>query len=112
MKQYSHKGDVMEYTAPGGGVTKDVPVLISGLLVIPTVTVAATVKFNAVVAGVVSGLAKTTGEAWAEGEKLYWVTGTSKFSTTAGGNQLVGTAAAAAGSADTTGDVRLDGVAR
>lgn len=112
MNNYSHKGDVMPFTAPGGGVTAGVPVLIGSLLVIPAVTAVATAEFNGAVVGVFTGLAKTTGETWSEGEKLYWVTGTSKFSTTAGGNTLVGTAAAAAGSADTTGSVRLDGVAR
>lgn len=112
MNNYSHKGDVMPYTAPSGGVVTGVPVLISGLLVIPAFTAAEDAAFEGAVVGVFTGLAKTTGQAWAEGEKLYWVTGTSKFSTTAGGNQLVGTAAVAAGSADTTGAVRLDGVAR
>lgn len=112
MNNYSHSGDPMTYTAPVGGVTVGVPVIISGLLVIPAVTAAEAAQFAAKVTGVFTGLAKTTGEAWVEGQKLYWVTGTSKFSTTSGGNTLVGTAAAAAASADTTGDVRLDGVAR
>ena len=112
MTNYKQPGESMTYTAPGGGVVSGTPVLIGSLMVIPAVTAAATEQFAGMVCGVFAGLAKTTGEAWAEGQKLYWVSGTSKFSTTSSGNTLVGTAAVAAGSADTTGDVRLDGVAR
>lgn len=57
-------------------------------------------------------LAKATGQAWAEGAKLYWSTSNSNFTTTASGNTLVGFAAAVAATADTTGQVLLDGAAR
>lgn len=111
MNNYSHSGEARPFVA-GATVTAGVPVLQSGLLVIPTVDAETGETFTALVRGVFTGLAKTTGEAWVAGQKLYWVTGTSKFSTTAGGNQLVGTANAAAESAATTGDVALDGVTR
>jgi predicted RecA/RadA family phage recombinase len=111
MNTYSHSGDDMEFTAPGGGVTVDVPVLIGSLLVIPKVTAAATVRFAGVVSGVLEGAPKTTGTAWTEGQKLYWKVSTGKFITVATDGQLAGVAAADAASGDATGSVRLNGVA-
>ena len=111
MRNYVQPGENMTYTAPGGGVTSGTPVLIGSLLVVPATDADAGDLFAGTVVGVHT-LDKTTAEAWTEGQKIYWVTGTGKASTTAGGNTLIGTAAAAADAADTSGDVRLDGVAR
>jgi predicted RecA/RadA family phage recombinase len=111
MINFVKPGDVLTFTAPIGGVVSGAPVLIGSLLVVPGASAAATEEFEGARVGVFT-LAKTTGEAWTEGVKLYWVAGTSKISTTAGGDTLVGVAAAAADSAAETGDVLLDGVAR
>lgn len=54
-------------------------------------------------------LPKTTSEAWAQGQPLYWNASTKAFTTTKGANQRRGTAFAAADAADTTGEVLLDG---
>lgn len=99
------------FTAPNPGVVSGAPVLIGSLLVVPSVDADEGDSFAAETTGIFE-LSKTTGEAWTEGQKIYWNAGTSKVSTTSGGNTLVGTASAVAGSADTTGLVRLDGVAR
>lgn len=111
MKNYVSPGEVLELTAPSGGVTKDVPVLIGSLVVIPTVDAAQTLKFSALVIGVVT-VPKATGTAWTEGAKLYWDVADGEFNTSSAGNTLAGVAAAAAESADATGQIRLDGVAR
>jgi predicted RecA/RadA family phage recombinase len=58
-----------------------------------------------VIESLVKNAEKTTGEAWAAGQKLYYDPATSKFTTTAGALALAGRAAAPALSADTTGSV-------
>jgi predicted RecA/RadA family phage recombinase len=52
-------------------------------------------------------LAKTTGQAWSKGDKLYWDPATSKFTTVAGALVAYGIAHEAALAADTVGAVRL-----
>lgn len=54
-------------------------------------------------------LPKTTGEAWTQGQRIYWVAATGKCTTTAGSNKLIGTALEIEESADTIGRVRLSG---
>lgn len=111
MKNFLKQGDVVTRTAPGGGVVSGSPVLIGSQLVVPTTTQDAGDEFEGVTKGVCN-LPKTTAEAWTEGAKLYWNNGTSKVTTTSGGNTLIGCADAAADAADATGDVYLDGVVR
>jgi predicted RecA/RadA family phage recombinase len=41
MRTYQQPGETLTFTAPGGGVTVDVPVLIGRVVVIPTNTAAA-----------------------------------------------------------------------
>lgn len=111
MKNYVSRGTALELTAPSGGVVAGTGVLIGSLLVIPTVTAAEAAKFNGLASGVVTH-AKTSAQAWTEGVKIYWDNSAKVFTTTSGGNTLVGVAAAAAANPSATGKVRLDGVAR
>lgn len=111
MKTYSQPGEVIALTAPTGGVTKGTAYKIGSLVVVATVTAAETVKFSAICRGVVTH-AKVAAQAWTEGVKLYWDDTAKNFTTTAGGNTLVGVAAAAADNPSATGYIRLDGVAR
>lgn len=111
MNTYSHQGDEAPFTAPTGGVTVDVPVLIGNLLVVPKSTAAAAATFAGLISGVLEGAPKVSGVAWTEGLPLYWKASASAFSTVAGDGPLAGCAAAAADSGDTTGDVRLNAVA-
>ncbi len=106
---FIQRGDVMTYTAPAGGVTAGLPLLIGALLVVPQETVAAGLPFDGYVTGVVTG-PKVNTEAWTEGQSIYWAAGTSKFTTTATANYYAGVAAAAAAAADATGQVRLNGI--
>lgn len=110
MSTFIKPGDQPTFTAPSGGVTVGVPLLIGSLLVIPKVTAAEGVQFAAHATGV-HLLGKTTGTAWTEGMKLYWKVSTAKFITVATDGSLQGVAARAAASGDTTGYVRLQGVA-
>lgn len=104
---FSQEGEVLEFTAPTGGVTDGVPVLIGGFFVIPTVTVAATVRFNGWVSGAWS-LPKTTGETWTEGQPAYWDSAGLKITTDASLGLPIGAVVIAAASADTTGIVNLN----
>lgn len=103
-------GNVIELTAPVGGVTTGVPVLIGSLLVIPQVTAIATAKFNALVTGVVT-MAKTSAQAWTEGQKVYWDDGNSRADSAATVGMLIGVAAKVAANPSATGTIRLNGVA-
>ena len=108
MKTFVQPGESIEFTAPSGGVTSGVGVLIGALVVIATVTAAAGARFNALVEGVITH-AKPGSQAWAEGVGLYWDNSTKVFTTTASGNTFAGYAAAAvgAGAGETTGTVLL-----
>lgn len=110
---YLKSDDNMEFTAPGGGVTKWVPVMIGQLLVIPVVTAAATVRFIGLARGVFT-VTKVGSQAWTEGQVVYWDAGNLRFTTAGSGNFQAGVAVEAVGSgaSATTGVVRLDGIGR
>ena len=108
MKTFVQPGESIEFTAPVGGVTSGVGVLIGDLLVIATVTADADARFNGLVEGVVSH-AKAASQAWAEGVGVYWDNAAKAFTTTAAGNKFAGYAVVAtgAGAGETTGVVLL-----
>ena len=107
---YRHSGESMTFTAPSGGVVSGVGLMIGQLYVVPTSSAAEGALFGGMVTGVHASQAKATGEAWAEGALIYF-DGT-ECTTTATSADLIGCAAEAAGSAATTGVVRLNGTAR
>lgn len=109
MKTYVQPGDIMTFTAPSGGVVSGTAYLIGSLLVIATATVAETLPFEGLVKGVVSH-AKTSAQAWTEGQKIYFNGSTSKFDSDSTTGPLVGVAAVAAANPSSTGYVRLNGV--
>lgn len=100
-------GCSMEFTAPSGGVTVNVPVLIGGLFVIPAVTAAAAARFNGLLEGVFT-LPKATGEVWTEGAPAYWDVANARASFDSSVGQQIGAITAAALTGDTTGVVRLN----
>lgn len=107
MKSYIKEGHTQTFTAPGGGVTVDVPLLIGGMVVVPKVTAAAGALFEGMTAGVFT-LPKTAGVAWTEGQVLYFDSATASFATAQSLTaRRAGTAAAAALLAATTGQVKL-----
>lgn len=107
---FTQCGNVINFTAPTGGVTSGLAVLIGALLAVPVADAAEGELFAGQVVGVFA-IAKATG-AVTEGQKLYWNNTNNNLTTTASSNVLVGVATAAAASGDATVQVRLDGVAR
>lgn len=108
MKTQVQDGMTLELTAPGGGVTTGVPLLIGSLFVIPMVTADAAAKFNGVTRGV-HLLAKTSAQAWTEGQKIYWDNGNSRCDSDSTKGPLIGVAAAVAANPSATGAVLLNG---
>lgn len=109
MKTYVEPGDVLEFTAPTGGVVAGTGVKIGDLLVIATITAAATEKFTGVRTGVVEH-AKLSAQAWAEGEQVNWDNTNKRFTTVTTGNFRAGVAVAVAANPSATGKVLLSGV--
>lgn len=108
MKNYIGPGDTQNFTAPGGGVTAGVAVLIGGQVVIPAVSAAAGVVFAGSTTGIFSGLIKTAGSAWIEGQTLYFDSATGGWAVANSATaRRAGVAVAAALSGDTTGTVKL-----
>lgn len=108
---FQQPGDVLEFTAPTGGVTKGVPVLIEAAIVIPLDTVAQTLPFRGALTGVHS-VPKVGSEAWSVGELVYLDDTNHYFTTTSTANYRAGFAAVAVGNGagETTGVVRLAGI--
>lgn len=111
MTNYRQPGESVTLTAPTGGVVSGTAYLIGSLVVVAAIDAAQTLPFTGMTVGVFE-LAKATGQTWTEGAKLYLDNTAHNLTTTAGGNTLAGVAVADAASGDTTGLVRLDGVAR
>jgi predicted RecA/RadA family phage recombinase len=111
MKNYVQPGEVLEVTAPTDGVVSGSCYKIGDLVVCATVDALETEKFNALLVGVIEH-SKVSAQAWTEGAKIYFDNGTGLFTTTSGGNTLVGVSAEAADNPSATGLIRLDGVVR
>jgi predicted RecA/RadA family phage recombinase len=107
MKNYDHHGNSMPLTAPAGGVIAGLPYLIGILFGVASVTAAEGVIFELRTHGVFRDLPKKTGEAWSEGQALYFDTATGKLTTTAGSLKRVAAAAYAAGTGDAVGAAKI-----
>lgn len=111
MRNFIQPGNVLELTAPSGGVVSGTAYKIGQLLVVAQVSAAEGAKFSAVVEGVVE-LPKTSAQAWAEGAAIYWDPSPGEATTaTTAGNHFIGTAAAVAANPSATGKVKLAGFA-
>lgn len=110
MKNFIKPGDVLTFTAPGGGVVSGTAYLIGSLLVVAAITAAAGAPFEGMRVGEFT-LPKATGSAWTEGQLLYWDTANNNLVVAASATaRRVGVAVVAAASGDTSGKVLLFGV--
>lgn len=105
MKNFVQPGEIVSVTAPAA-VVAGAGVLVGSLFGVAVTDAASGAQVNIACDGVFT-LAKTTGQAWTEGQILYW-SGTAVTST-ASTNKIIGCATRAAASGDTTGVVRLNG---
>jgi predicted RecA/RadA family phage recombinase len=108
MKNYRQDGDVMTLTAPAGGVVAGTGVKIGDILVIPTISAAATAQFTGQRTGIVEH-AKLAAQAWTEGQQVNWDDTNKRFTTVTTGNFKAGVAAAVAANPSNTGLVLLFG---
>lgn len=107
---FFQEGEFLEFTAPAGGVTAGVPVLIGGFFVIPEVTAAAGARFNG---GVEDAwiLNKPSGEVWVEGQPVYWDSVNLVVSTDPTVGLPIGASIFAQASGTTTAPVNLNEIA-
>lgn len=109
MKNYVQPGEVLEFTAPTGGVVSGTGVKVGDILVIATITAAQTLPFTGLRNGVVEH-AKLSAQAWTEGQQVNWDDTNKRFTTVTTGNYRAGVAAKAAANPSATGFVVLAGV--
>lgn len=112
MKNFIQPGDVVTLIAPAGGVVSGGVYLIGGLLVVAATSAAQGAEFEGKTTGVFD-VTKAASQAWTIGATVYWDDAAKAFTTTASGNKLAGSAIKAVGNGagETTGRVRLNGVA-
>ncbi len=91
MDNFVSSGEVLPFTAPGGGVVSGTPYLIDSILVIACQSAAAAASFEGQIVGAFD-LPKEVSEAWTEGLKLYWDDSAKEITLSSGGNTLIGAA--------------------
>lgn len=109
MSTFVQEGDTLDFTAPTGGVTVNVPALIAGFFVIPKITAAAGVRFSAYTVGAHT-LPKPSGETWTEGQPAFWDATNLRVSTDPTVGLPIGGIVLAQASADTSGVIKLNEV--
>lgn len=110
MKTKVSSGEVLDITAPSGGTTSGVGVLIGTALFGIAVTTNAQGDTVAVhTTGVFDHAAEThaTDQAWSVGDLVYWDNTNKRLTKTSSGNTLVGYAVAAKASTAATGRFRI-----
>lgn len=104
MKNFKADGDSVTVVA-GGTITSGSVVKVGTLIGVAQNSAVSAGTYVLYLKGIFTGLPKTTGAAWAQGDLLYW-SGT-EFNKVANGGTVAGFAAADALSAATTGEVLL-----
>jgi len=113
MKTQIDSGDVIDITAPSGGTTSGVGVLLTKLFGIAVTTQLVGETASIVTRGTFDHTAEGagSGQAWAVGDIVYWDDTNKRLTKTSSGNTRVGVAVAVKLTAATTGRLRLDGFA-
>jgi len=109
MRNYVQEGAALDLTAPSGGVVAGRAYKIGIIICIATADVDAGGTFVGYVEGVYDVLAEGagSGQAWAEGDLIYWDNTAKQFTKTATSNTKAGVAVAAKLTAATEGRLRL-----
>ena len=109
MKNYVQEGICLDLTAPSGGVVSGLAYKIGSIICLASATVAEGYPFAGYVEGVYDVVAEGagSGQAWAEGDLIYWDDSAKKFTKTATANTKAGVATAAKLTAGVVGRIRL-----
>lgn len=109
MKTYVSEGESLQLTAPSGGVVSDGVYKIGSIICIAQHDAAEGDPFTAAVCGVfdVTAEGAGSGQAWAEGDTVYWDNTNTQFTKTTTGNTKAGVAVAVKATADTLGRLKL-----
>lgn len=107
MKNFLANGQSLQLIAPVDGVIGGSVVKQGSIIGIVVASAAEGQQYTLQIYGAFSDLPKTTGQAWAVGDMLYWDATNSLFTKTVGSNTFAGYAYEAALSADTKGSVLL-----
>lgn len=108
MTNFVQEGESLEYANTGAAIAAGAVVVIGTVVGIAATDIAATTGVGTVVTAGVFNLPKNVGTTITQGSLVYWDATPGEVTTTSSGNTLMGTAHAAAGSADATCDVRLN----
>lgn len=109
MRNYVQEGCALDLTAPSGGVVAGLAYKIGSIIAIAAIAAAEGATFVGFVEGVYDVVAEGagSGQAWAEGDLIYWDNTAKKFTKTSTSNTKAGVAVAAKLTAGTEGRLRL-----
>ncbi len=110
MKGFIQDGDAQTFVAPYA-VTSGQGFLVGAVVAIAQTTVASGANVEGAVEGVFDVL-KASGQAWTQGQKIYWDNTAKNFTNILTSNTLVGAASLAALTGDVVGRVYMDGCIR
>ncbi|MCW0983059.1 DUF2190 family protein [Agrobacterium sp. BT-220-3] len=106
MKNYIQEGDILNLTAPAGGLASGQAHMFGDLFGVAAAAAAEGAKVAVSLEGVFS-LPKATGASLTEGQKVYWIAADKKVTATANGNTLIGHAARPAAADAVTAEIRI-----
>jgi len=109
MQNYVQEGESLDLTAPSGGVVGGLIYKIGIILCVAAADAAEAETFVGYVEGVYDVVAEGagSGQAWAEGDLIYWDNTAKKCTKTSTSNTKIGVAVAAKATAATEGRLRL-----
>ena len=107
MKNFIARGETLEITA-GADIPSGAGVLVGATFGVAAGDIAEGATGIINLSGVY-GLSKVSGQAWAQGARIYWEAAENRCTTTASSNTLIGVAYAAAPNPSAVGQVRLNG---
>jgi predicted RecA/RadA family phage recombinase len=90
VKTFTATGEVLEYTAPVGGVISGNAYLVGAIVVVASGDAVAGTKFRGLTVGTVD--LPSSDDVWTALAKLYWDNTAKKVTTTVGANTLIGVA--------------------
>lgn len=104
---YVQKGEKLDYSNSGSEIKSGGVVVVGSRIAVAEGDIAATTGTGVLCLEGVFALAKKSGETFAVGDKLFWSVSDAALTKTATANVAAGICFAAAGSSDTTANVKL-----